>query len=255
MNRKMIVRTTRAGCFILILAWAMLALPGSSLANPPDGSGNHTHSGGGGGGDDGGGGRIPVTVTLRDFQGDAFDPIPDRLISDCHDCPTTCDCLSPYIHKVDSVGAHISTRGNFIFGVGSKGKEPQILTLFYDFSDCIEGPCTAPFQDGFSAGPANMHTSGVSLREMNVGEVRDDLSVRMALDLTSVGGGVWQLFFDPSDARCSGSTNITVRRIDADTWEIEAGVDDVVCLAEQVGGGVFQFSGLYRMPFKITVQK
>ena len=240
MYRKMISRATLPGCIVLALAWAMLALPGSSLADPPP----HNH--GGGGGDDGdGGGTIPVTVTFRDFPGDVFDPVPDHLMS---------DGLGDYIHKVDKVGAGISTRGNFRIAF-TKGNKPAIRTLFYDFSDCIEGPCVPPFPSGFSVGPANMHATGVNMREMLVGEVRDDVRLAMGLDLTSVGGGVWSLFFDPLDDRCPGSTNITVRRIAADTWEIEAGTDDVACLVEVVGGGEFLFSGRYHMPFKITVKR
>lgn len=76
--------------------------------------------------------------------------------------------------------------------------------------------------------------------------------------------GEWRLFFDPSNMKCQGSSTITVTRTGAetdpatglDTWEIEAGENDVACLAKVVGGRVFlEFSGLYRMPFKITVQK
>ena len=175
-------------------------------------------------------------------------------MSDFHDCPTTGDCLSPYVHKVDKVSAGISTRGNFRMTL-TKGNKPAIRTLFFDFTDCIEGPCEPPFQFGFSVAGTNVHATGVNLREMFVGEVRDDLRMVMALDLTLVGFGGWQLFFDPTNARCAGSTYLTVMRIDADTWEIEAGLSDVVCLAKLGGGGEFIFSGLYRMPFKITVQK
>ena len=75
--------------------------------------------------------------------------------------------------------------------------------------------------------------------------------------------GEWRLFFDPSNMKCQGSSTITVTRTGAetdpatglDTWEIEAGENDVACLAKQAGGGVLEFSGLYRMSFKITVQK
>ena len=66
-------------------------------------------------------------------------------------------------------------------------------------------------------------------------------------------GSSWRLFFDPSDSRCPGSSNVIVTRIDTETWEIEAGLSDVACLAEQPGKGLV-FSGLYYMPFKITVQ-
>ena len=192
MCRKMFWGATLPGCFVLALVWGMLALPGSSLADPPDGNGNHNHNHGGGGG--GGGGKIPVTVTFRDFKGDDLDPVPDRLMSDCHDCPTTCDCLSPYSHQVDNVNAFIAK--NLVFGP-NKRNQPAIRTLFFDFSDCIEGPCEPPFPSpSFSTGQTGMFTRGVKLREMFVGEVREDLGLTMAFDLTNVGGGVWDLFFD-----------------------------------------------------------
>ena len=191
----------------------------------------------------GGGGTIPVTVTFEDLLGDG-------LTSDCG----TGDC--PYVDSVEKVGAGISTRGNFRMSL-TKGNQPAIRTLFLDFSDCMEGPCEPPFLQGSTVGPVSMFTSGsgINLREMLVGEVRDDLTLGVGFNLTSVEGGDWRLFFNPSKTDCQGSSTITITRIDTDTWEIEAGVNDVACLAKQAGGGVLEFSGLYHMPFKITVQK
>ena len=240
MSKKMLWGATLPGCLLLALVWATMALSGNSLANPPDGDGNHNHGGGGGGG------TIPMTATFRDFQGDDEDPVPDRLMS---------DGLGVYIEKVDKVGAGISTRGNFRLTL-TKGNQPAIRTLFYDFSDCVSpGECTPPFQNGFSVGPANVVTSGsgIDLLEMLVGAVRDDLRLIMSLNLDSVENGLWQIRFDPSNANCSGSTFVTVERISADTWEIEAGPEDVACLTKQAGGGEHIFSGLYHMPFKFTI--
>lgn len=252
MSRKMFWGTTLPGCFVLVLVCAMLALPGSVLANPPDENGDHNHGGGGGGGD---GGNIPVTVTFRDFLGDeVFSP--DRVMSDFYDCPTTFDCLSPYVDDVDNVHAEIAQPGYLTFGLPStKRNQPAVRTLFFDFSDCVESPCNPPFESGFSSYGANAFTSGVNLGEMFVGEVRHDLGLLMTLK--PEGSGSRRLFFDPLDDRCSGSSYITVRRIDTDTWEIEAGPDDVACLANQTGTGKDKlvFSGLYHMPFKIIVQK
>lgn len=256
MSKKMVVGTTLPGCFVLALVCAMLVLPGRVLANPPDESGNHSHGDGGGGGGGGGGGdsggTIPVTATFRDFQGDDLEPVPDRLMSDFRDCPETFDCLSPYTHKVDGVSAGISTRGNFRMTL-AKGNQTPIRTIFYDFSDCIEGPCEPPFPFGFTVRGANVHATGVNMREMSVGEVRGDLS--LVVTILPEGSGSWLLFFDPASPNGSGSTYITLTRIDADTWEIEAGIDDVATLARQASAGERIFSGLYRMPFKITVQK
>ncbi len=243
MSKEMLWGATLPGCVVLALVWTMLALSGGALADPPDGNGDHHHGGGGGGG----GGTIAVTVTFQDRPG-------DRLMSDCHDCPTTCDCLSPYIHKVDKVSTGIGSNGGNFFLKLTKGNQPAIRTLFFDFSDCIEGPCNPPFLQGSSVRGANMFTSGsgIDLRAMAVGDVSEFLSLVVTLDLNSVDLGLWQLFFGP--VKCEDSTNITVRRIDADSWEIEAGLDDIACLAENVGGGELMFSGLYHMPFKITVQ-
>ncbi len=90
---------------------------------------------------------------------------------------------------------------------------------------------------------------------MDVGDTMGDLSLRVALDLTSIEGGLWNLLFDPSNADCPGSSAVSVTRTGADTWEIEAGPSDVACLGELAGGGDLIFSGRYHMPFKITVQK
>ena len=242
MSKKMLWGATLPGCLLLALVWATMALSGNSLANPPDGDGNHNHGGGGGG-------TIPMTATFRDFQGDDEDPVPDRLMS---------DGLGVYIEKVDKVGAGISTRGNFRLTL-TKGNQPAIRTLFYDFSDCASldpADCTPPFQNGFSVRGANVVTSGsgIDLLEMFVGQVRDDLRLILMLDLDSVEKGQWQIFFDPFNANCSESTFVTVERISVDTWEIEAGLDDVACLKEQAGGGEMIFSGLYHMPFKFTIK-
>lgn len=241
MSKKMLWGATLPGCLLLALVWATMALSGNSLANPPDGDGNHNHGGGGGGG------TIPMTATFRDFQGDDEDPVPDRLMS---------DGLGVYIEKVDKVGAGISTRGNFRLTL-TKGNQPAIRTLFYDFSDCVSpGECFPPFIEGISVGPASVVTSGsgIDLLEMFVGEVRDDLRLILMLDLATVENGQWQIFFDPFNAICSDSTFVTVERINVDTWEIEAGPDDIACLRKQAGGGEHIFSGLYHMPFKFTIK-
>ena len=250
-GRKIFRGSKLSACLIFAVGWILLAQPGAILANPPDENGNHNHGGGGGGGDSGG--KIAVAVTFRDFQG-GVGVDPDRIMSDCFNCITTCDCQSPYIEKADRVGAILgSAKGNLVMGLG-KANKPAIRTLFLDFSDCIEEPCSPIFQNGF-VGSLNLFTSGVDLREMFVGEVRGDLNLKIAIDQSSIGEGLWQLFFNPSDDRCLGSSTVMVTRSDADTWEIEAGPTDNACLAEHGGGGNLIFSGLYHMPFKIIVRK
>ena len=92
MNRKMLRGATLPGCVVLAFVWAMLALPGNSLANPPDGDGNHNHGGGDGGG---GGGEEAILfdvttpaesdMAIIGVFGD-FDPEADGIIT----TPTGC---------------------------------------------------------------------------------------------------------------------------------------------------------------------
>ena len=249
MNSNMFRKTTLLRCLVPALVVAMLVLPGSVLANPPDENGNHSHGGGGGGGGGGGeGGNLAVSVTFQDRLG-------DRVMSDFHDCPTTGDCLSPYIDGVDRVRAQIDTPGNLVLGLGgAKRNKPAIRTLFFDFSDCILGPCSPPFEDGFGFSPAVMFTSGVNLREMLVGEVRDDLAAMVTVKPAEEDHS-WRFFFDPLDRRSPGSSYLSVTRLDIDIWEIEAGATDIAWLGENLGGGGLTFAGLYHMPFKMIVQK
>ena len=247
MNSDMFRKTTLLRCLVPVLVCAILVLPGSVLANPPDENGNHSHGGGGGGGGGGGeGGNLAVTVTFQDRPG-------DRLMSDFHDCPTTGDCLSPYINGVDAVRAQIDSSGNLAFGGLGKRKRPAIRTMFLDFSECVQGPCSPPFANGFGFSPAVMFTSGVNLRAMSVGEVRDDLAANVTVKPAGADHS-WRFFFDPQDRRAPGSSYLSVTRLDTDTWEIEAGATDIAWMGENLGGGGLTFAGLYHMPFKMIVQ-
>ena len=190
-----------------------------------------------------GGKTISVTVTFRDTF------LSDRIMSDCQ----TGSC--PYIDKVDKVNTGIGTSGDFSLKL-TKGNQPPIRTLFLDFSDCASGPCNPPFLQGFTVGPANVFTSGVSLRDLDPDETTGNLRLRVAINLTSVDGGLWNLLFDPFNAECPGSSSVTVKRVgDADAWEIEAGPTQVACLGELAGGGELIVRGRYHMPFKIMLQK
>ncbi len=227
--------------FVLVVGWAITFTP--ALAKK---GGNGKGGGGGGGGD-----TIRVMVTFRDFlASEAFSP--DHLMSDCQmgNCP--------YIDKVVKVSTGIGTSGNFFMKL-TKGNQQAIRTLFLDFSDCASfddlgvPTCNPPFPTGFTVGPANMFTSGINLRDFT--GTRGDLRLRVPFDLTSIEGGLWSLFFDSSIMDCPGSSSIGVTRTNVDTWVIEAGQGAVACLARLAGGGELIFSGLYIMPFKITVQE
>ncbi len=186
-------------------------------------------------------GKIQVTVTFRDD----IDLI-DKIRS---------DSLGSY-EKGAFIGA---AKGNFHFAIVGKGNQLATRTLFLDFSECTSAPllCRLPasFTPSGSSDPegaVNFHTSGIDLREMVKGESRGDLRLSVSLDL--LGEGIWTVFFRPN-ADCQGSSLASVTRIDDVTYEIETGPfpSDLACLGQSVGGHAFIFSGLYRMPFKITL--
>ncbi len=231
---------------------ALVACLGLAISGFADHKPGHEKPGGGGGG---GGDRIPLTVTFRDLGGVWSVAEPDRIMSDCQMGDVDPDAC-PYIDGKDEVKAAIAK--NFHMSLGQPGIRARELVL--DFSDCVsaEEDCTPPLIGIFGGlpGPDNVRTDGPDLRKMGRDEM-SSLSLRMGIDLTSIGGGVWTLFFDPSNTKCPGSSTVSVTRTGDDTWEIEAGPSPnaLACLARLAKGNKFEFKGLYRMPFKITVQK
>ena len=199
--------------------------------DPPDG-------GDGGGG--GGGRSIPVSVTFLNRDG-------DRIMSDGF----------AYIDGEEEVTAIIRKTGDLHLFLTRGGRfQTPMRTLHYNFVDCVspEERCNPPMVSFDTVGAANTFTSGIDLREMGLGEMRGNLRLSMAINLNSIELGEWHLVFNPFDADCSQSSTVTIERTGADTWEIEAGANDLACLKQSKGGGEFTFSGRYRMPFKFTVE-
>ncbi len=230
MSSKRILGATLAGCVVLTLAWAMLALSGSTLANPPDGNEEHNHGAGGG--------DVPATVTFRD---DDFDHIGS-------------DLSGSYFDDVDRVSVEIAgTTGNFRLGVPkARGNKPVIRKLFFDFSDCADPAGCDPFYPGLGTGV--IRTSGVDLRSMDVDENVYTPVIVNGFFKPDADINAAQYHFNPD--RCPGSTFATVRRIAVYTWEIEAGPDldgndAVACVEEAVGGN--KIITLYKMRFLLTV--
>ncbi|MCH8979146.1 MAG: hypothetical protein IH945_07875 [Armatimonadetes bacterium] len=192
-------------------------------------------SGGKGGGGGGGGGNLAVSVTFWDSLG-------DRLMS---------DNLGVY-----SGTSQIDQSGNLAFGFGAgRRNKPNLRKVFFDFRDCLSG-CTPPLFDStggetFGNTYGNMYTSGVDLRGMAIDETRDDLVLYGSIKPNGTDNA-FRYYFDPTDTSCPGSTFVSVTRTSPDTWEIEAGADAVLCLRE--GGKNAVQRGLYRMPFKMTLQ-
>lgn len=186
-----------------------------------------------GGGKGGGGGNLAVSVTFENASGDGM--------------------------KSDGLGAYsnaqIDKSGNLAFGFGSgKRNKPGLRKVFFDFRDCLSS-CIPPRFDvggfGFGVTYGNMYTGGVDMRSMAVGETRNDLSLYGAIK-PNTQDDAFRYGFDPEDARCPGSTFVSVTRSGSDTWVIEAGPDDVLCLRE--GGNNAVQRGLYRVTFRITIQ-
>jgi len=240
--------------FVLVVGWAITPVQAHCKPNGP----HVAHCNGDPPPEDGGA-NIRVKVDFRDASG-------DRLMSDCHEVQGDC----PYINKVDKVVTLI--RGT----VGGKGNFAMhtskfaIRRLFLDFSDCASvdtEECRPPFlpggvtgqEHGFTPGPANLYTSGVNLGEMAEGEeIKYNLRLSVNIDLNSIDGGIYTLFFYPSFAGCPDSSPLSVTRgmgTEADTWVIVAGQNAVTCLAENVGAADYAFRGLYSMPFQMILQK
>ncbi|MEE9269622.1 MAG: hypothetical protein V3V49_05105 [Candidatus Krumholzibacteria bacterium] len=230
MSSKRVLGATLAGCAVLTLVWAMLALSGSALANPPDGNGNHNHGAGGG--------DVAATVTFRDADLDSIGS----------------DFGGPYIDDVDRVTAEIAgNTGNFRLNVPkARGNKPVIRELFFDFSDCVDPAGCDAFYPGLGTGV--IRTVGVDLRAMDVDENVYTPVIANGYYKPDPDINAPQYHFNPD--RCPGSTLITVRRIAVDTWEIEAGPDGdgndaVACVEEAVGGN--KIVTLYKMRFQLTV--
>ena len=237
MYTKRLISVLILGFTAIALGYAVPAFAVNCVKNP-------THPkcpGGGGGGGDG-----VATVAFRDDIG-----LPDRIRSDG----------GPYTDGEQKVQTHVGERtGTFSLRL-SKGNQAAIRTLFLDFNDCVSpdpSDCTPPFlptRDGFSVGPLNVVTWGIDLRAMEVNkDARVDLRLRIVINLGIIGGGGWRLNFDPLNSECTGDSTIGVTRTELDTWVIDAGQSDVACLTGNLGGGAdYVFSGLYHMPFELTV--
>ena len=191
-----------------------------------------------GGGKGGGGGNLAVTVTFQNLAG-------DRLMD---------DGLGTYAN------AQIDQSGNLAFGFGAgKKNKPGLRKVFFGFFDCASADpvdCTPPWFDfgGLGSGLTygNMYTAGVDLRSMAIDESTHSLQLYGSIKPRADDNFSYRYSFDPLDDRCPDSTFITVTRTGPDTWVIEAGSNDVMCLRE--GGRTAVQRGLYNMPFKMTLQ-
>lgn len=213
----------------------LIGMPGSVLAGPDCTTHpNHRSCSGGAGGDEGGVIRT-VTQVADNIYG-------DRIFSDGG---------GSYIHQEDMVSQGIGSSGNFFLKL-TKGNQSPIRSMFLDFSDCVLGPCDAPSTNFPEEFTINFFTSDVNFRDLE--STSESLAVNMSLKIEG-SDGLWQLFFDPSDARCSQSTTIFAIPRTTDAWIILADENHYACLAKIGNGGEFIFSGKYRMPFLLRITR
>lgn len=219
---------------LAFVAISML-MPGSVFAGPDCTAHPNHRSCTGGGGDEGG-----VIRTITQVGDNIYG---DRIFSDGG---------GSYIHQVDMVSQGIGSPGNYFLKL-TKGNQPAIRSMFLDFSDCVLGPCDPPSTNYPEEFTINFFTSDVNLRDLE--STSESLAVNMSLKIEG-NDGLWQLFFDPSDARCSHSTTIlAIPRQVAEAWIFVADENHYACLAKIGNGGEFIFSGKYRMPFLLRVTR
>jgi hypothetical protein len=170
---------------------------------------------------------IPMTAVFADNEGDRI----------------TSDGLGAYADGVEGVMAVIDASGNFDMRVS----EPRTLTL--DFGTPASPDADAPFETGSEAGYISTGCGG--FEDMAVGE---SVGSRLAVNFT-YGGQQWFVRFEP--AQYPDTTNVVVTRTSDDTWEIEAGPNDIAKLLSWPLKGRPKTTehGNFHLPFKLAVTK
>ena len=83
------------------------------------------------------------------------------------------------------------------------------------------------------------------------------LNARMHINFPDPGGRslIWTVRFNTRDY--PGSGHVSVTRVDANTWTVEASAAQLAKLVASPSGGVQQQTdeGLFQMPFKLTIVK
>ncbi len=243
----------------------LVACLGLAIASFADHKPGHKKPGGGGGG----GGKVSLIGTFRDLDGVVPVGEPDRILSDCRQGdmdPNAC----PYI---DGEGAVVSIDGHGHFNLNLKASPNRaVRSLFLDFTQCAQGPCTPPFSADF-AFPETFMRTGVAPGNMAMGTVEPNekliLLFRAADPWNMNLVYKWKVRFQPDPAphsadpeACIGSSNITVGHPDEDTWLFEALQGEaggaVACLESRLFSDAkapFILRGKFVMPFMITAKR
>ncbi len=247
--------------------WALglVACLALAIAGFADHKPGHKKPGGGGGG----GGKVSLIGTFRDTFSPDGD---DRIMSDCQGGVLLCS-------YIDGEGAVVSIDGHGHFNLNMKARPNRaVRSLFLDFTQCAEAPCTPPFSTDLSAatGLVFIETSmrtGVAPGNMAVGAVEPNeklILVFRAADPWDMNLDYkWKVRFQPDPApnspdpeACKGSSNITVGHPDEDTWLFEALQGEaggaVACLESRLfsdANAPFVLRGKFVMPFMITATR
>jgi hypothetical protein len=184
--------------------------------------------------------RIAIIATYRNAPGDG-------ALGDGAD----------YVDGDPGVSAVIGSNGQFsLFASGGR-------TLGYDLSMPVDpdgaGACAAGATPSVS-GPGNLRVTPFNtggFQQIPIGVSQAGLATT---NLTGADGDNYLLRFrsdDPLDSSANCSTDATITRIDADTWEVEvfAGDDIARLLTNHPKGPGWDNLGHYSATFKITLVK
>lgn len=194
-------------------------------------------------------------------------------------CPDTLDCVAPDRIQADGLGPYrgasvapehgpyFDSTGNLYFPL-----QPALgRYVSLDFSTAVGTPqcaATATCRKNFVAlltddsRPASitnpLDAAGTSLPNgFSSIAVGQSARARYKLNFADPAGRslLWTVRFN--SAFYPGSTELTVTRLDANTWVVEATLSDVAELVSTTTSGksVTVNEGYYAMPFKITVTK
>jgi len=189
-------------------------------------------------------------------------------------CPATPECTSTDAFTADFAGAYSDDSGKYFFNGGNDlqmyVRSPR--TVFLDFSQPDGAPPCAATAAGcrknFTTLTTTSPSPGILFNPTNAADVElsngfEGIPVggtayaRLKIDFPDPSGRpyLWTVRFN--SGAYAGSTNVTVIRTSASTWEIQASVADRARLVSTTTSGkaITTDEGLYVMPFLIHASK
>ena len=223
-----------------------------------------------------------VSVEAQKKGGPAPTPQHTSVAADFR-CPGAADCLTATrVDRItgDGAGPYVGTYVGSTTGQGAFLNEFNKLamryttsygrSIFADFRDRVaSGTCGANCRKSFDiadvrATPYPSITNPVDASQEPLPGGFYDIPVggsseaHYKLDFADPAGRalVWTVRFNAE--YYPGSSNVTVTRTSENTWEVEAGVNDIaelVAINSGKGKQAMTHEGFYTMPFKITVTR